>query len=143
MFLMNEGMLMLTGQPCIHVGLAQSRQRLASVIACSRVRPMLTSSVRVVARYTGSNSGITIRSIKVRSLAFMLLRNSSRHSALRSVKTSSGVSVSISLASRDSNSSATIVLSLLHLIGASKWLISSCSTRRKEPARFNISSKST
>ena len=36
-FLMNEGMLMLTGQPCIQVGLAQSKQRFASVIACSLV----------------------------------------------------------------------------------------------------------
>ena len=57
-FLMKEGMLMLTGQPCIQVGLAQSRQRLASCMACSMLRPWFTSSVRVVARYTGSSSGI-------------------------------------------------------------------------------------
>src|SRR5574344_1712095 len=49
-FLMNEGMLMFTGQPSTQVGFAQSRQRLASVIAMVLVRPMLTSSVRVVAR---------------------------------------------------------------------------------------------
>ena len=49
-FLINEGMLMFTGQPSTQVGFAQSRQRLASVMACSSERPLLTSSVRVVAR---------------------------------------------------------------------------------------------
>src|SRR5574344_1698117 len=43
MFLMNEGMLMFTGHPSTHEGLAQSRQRFASVIAISLVRPLLIS----------------------------------------------------------------------------------------------------
>ena len=49
-FLMNDGILIFTGQPSTQEGLAQSRQRLASVIAISLVRPIFTSSVRVVAR---------------------------------------------------------------------------------------------
>ena len=88
MFLTNEGMLMLTGQPSIQVGLAQSKQRLASVMAISAVKPMFTSSVRVVARYTGSSSGITTRGMAVRSLAFMAPRSALRHSAFLSVSTS-------------------------------------------------------
>src|SRR5574344_2722562 len=70
-FLMNEGMLILTGHPSTQLGLAQSRQRLASVIAISLVSPLLTSSVRVVARYTGSSSGMLTRWMAVRSLGFM------------------------------------------------------------------------
>ena len=50
----------------IYLCFGQSRQRFASVKAISLVKPMFTSSVRVVARYTGSNSGILTRSIAVR-----------------------------------------------------------------------------
>ena len=92
---MNDGMLMLTGHPCIHVGLAQSRQRRASVMACSALSPIFTSSVRVVARYTGSSSGMTTREMAVRSFGFMAFRISCRHGALRSVSSLSEVVVSI------------------------------------------------
>ena len=88
MFLMNDGILMFTGQPSTQAGLPQSRQRCASRTAISLVRPMFTSSVRVVARYTGSSSGICTRSIALRSAGFMAARNSLRHSALRSVSCS-------------------------------------------------------
>ncbi len=88
MFLMNDGILIFTGQPSTQLGLAQSRQRLASVIAISLVSPMFTSSVRVVARYTGSSSGMMTRSICVRSFGFIEARSSLRHSASRSVSSS-------------------------------------------------------
>src|SRR5574344_2093256 len=92
MFLMNDGILMLTGHPSTHDGLAQSRQRWASRIAISLVSPLLTSSVRVVARYTGSSSGICTRSMAVRSLGLIDERRALRHSALRSVSDSMSVS---------------------------------------------------
>ena len=83
-FLMNPGILIPTGHPCIHDGLAQSRQRLASVSACSSFKPKLTSSLRLCERYPASNSFILTRGIAVRSFGFIALRNSTRHGALRS-----------------------------------------------------------
>ena len=138
---MNDGILILTGQPSIQVGLGQSRQRFASVNAISLVKPIFTSSVRVVARYTGSSSGIFTRSIAVRSLAFMDARNSLRHSALRSVSSSMDASVG----------STSIVMSVVSFFFSasmvarcsSKCSISSRSTSLKVPMRLNISSQST
>ena len=83
MFLMKRGMSIPTGQPSVHPGLAQSKQRLASVSACSFVNPWLTSSLRLCERYSASSSFISTRGMAVRSLAFMDLRNSWRHAALR------------------------------------------------------------
>ena len=92
-FLMNDGMLMLTGQPSTQVGFAQSRHRLASVSAISLVSPRLTSSNRVVARYSGSSSGMTTRLMAARSLPLSLLLSSTRHSASRLVSSSIVASV--------------------------------------------------
>ena len=133
---------MLTGQPSMQVGLGQSRQRFASVSAISLVRPMFTSSVRVVARYAGSSSGIFTRSMAVRSLAFIEERNSLRHSALRSVSSSMDASVG-------STSIVTSVVSFFFFLAStvarcsSKCSISSRSTSLKVPMRLNISSQST
>ena len=43
-------MFIPTGQPSIHAGFKQSKQRFASSNACSFVSPIFTSSVLVVAR---------------------------------------------------------------------------------------------
>ena len=83
MFLMKRGMSIPTGQPSVHPGLAQSKQRLASVSACSFVNPWLTSSLRLCERYSASSSFISTRGMAVRSLAFMDLRSSWRQAALR------------------------------------------------------------
>ena len=77
MFLIKEGMSIPTGQPFIQEGSAQSKHLLASVCACSNVKPWFTSSNRVCERYSGSNSAIFTRGIAVRSLGFIALRNSS------------------------------------------------------------------
>ena len=134
-------MLMFTGHPSIQEGLGQSRQRLASVRAISLVRPMFTSSVRVVARYTGSSSGIFTRSMAVRSLGFIEARSALRHSASRLVS-----SVTLSLVG--STSIVTSVLSFFLAAStvarcSSKCSISSRSTSLKVPMRLNISSQST
>ena len=143
MFLINEGILILTGHPSTQVGFAQSRQRFASLIAISLVRPMFTSSERVVARYTGSSSGIITRSMSVRSLGFMLLRSSSRQAELRSVNTSivslvGSSSITISVVATDSSS-----FGVSSARCSSKCASSSCSSRLKVPIRLNISSQST
>ena len=144
MFLMNDGMLMLTGHPCIHVGLAQSRQRRASVMACSALSPIFTSSVRVVARYTGSSSGMTTREMAVRSFGFMAFRISCRHGALRSVSSLSEVVVSIWEASVAQAFSAwQSVLSGVLPDACENRCISSVSSFLKAPIRLSISSKST
>ena len=139
---------MFTGQPSTQVGLAQSRQRLASRMAISGVSPMFTSSVRVVARYTGSSSGICTRSIWVRSLGFMLLRSSLRQGALRSVSTSMDSSVIAEegpawLLPSAAEASAEASAGVLPCRCSSKCSISSCSARLKVPMRLNISSQST
>ncbi len=136
---------MFTGHPSTQVGLAQSRHLFASVMAISLVSPIFTSSVRVVARYTGSSSGMITRSICVRSLGFIDARSSFRHSALRSVRTSmvslvGSLSITIS---EDSGCLASSVLSELSERCSSKCASSSCSSRLKVPMRLNISSQST
>ena len=83
MFLIKRGMSIPTGQPSIHPGFAQSRQRLDSVIACSAVNPWFTSSLRLCERYFASSSFISTRGIAVRSLAFIDLRNSCLQATLR------------------------------------------------------------
>ena len=132
---------MLTGQPSIQVGFGQSRHRLASVNAISLVKPILTSSVRVVERYAGSNSGILTRSMAVRSFAFIEVRNCLRHSELRSVS-------SAILSVVGSTSIVTSVVSLFLFVStvarcSSKCSISSRSASLKVPMRLNISSQST
>ena len=96
MFLMKVGMLMPTGQPSIQVGFGQSRQRCASVIACSRVNPRFTSSRRVWLRYSASSSFIFTRGISVRSLFFLLLRNSSLQGSERRAAIISSVVMGLS-----------------------------------------------
>ena len=88
MFLIKSGMLMCTGHPSTHDGLAQSRQRCASCMAISFVNPLFTSSRRVVALYSGSSSGICTRFMAMRSLGFMALRSSARQGADLSVSSS-------------------------------------------------------
>ena len=66
--LINPGMLIFTGHPCTQVGFLQLRQRWDSVIACSKVRPWLTSSCRDLTRTSGRSSGICTRGIATRSL---------------------------------------------------------------------------
>ena len=116
-----------TGQPSIQPGFAQSRQRLASVRACSSVSPWFTSSLRLCERYSGSSSFISTRGIAVRSLGFIALRSSKRHAALRLFSSTSCVGSGTAL--QDSSSSS--------------LCISSRSILLKAPIRFNISSKST
>ena len=58
--------LISTGQPSIQVGFLHCRQRWASKIACSLVKPRLTSS-KLCARISGSCSGINWRGSFVRS----------------------------------------------------------------------------
>ena len=83
MFLMNLGILIPTGQPFMQVGLGQSRQRLASVMACSSFSPKFTSSLRLCERYSASSSFILTRGMAMRSLGFIALRNSVRQGASR------------------------------------------------------------
>ena len=82
MFFMKPGMSMPTGQPSTQVGVGQSRQRVASVTACSRLRPLFTS-ILLVTRTSGASVGIWVRGMAVRSLAVIAARSSSRHSASR------------------------------------------------------------
>ena len=56
-----------TGQSPWHPGLAQARQRMASVAALSALRPWFTSS-KQCARTSGSSSGMATRGIFIRSL---------------------------------------------------------------------------
>ena len=121
MFLIKRGMSIPTGQPSIHPGFAQSRQRLDSVIACSAVNPWFTSSLRLCERYFASSSFISTRGIAVRSLAFIDLRNSCLQATLRLF------------------SSVSFVAS--HTV--SSLCISSRSMFLNAPMRFSISSKST
>ena len=121
MFFMKRGMSMPTGQPSIHPGLAQSRQRLASVTACSAVNPWFTSSLRLCERYSASSSFISTRGIAVRSFGFIDLRKSCLQAALRLFS-------SISLVASHSGWSL---------------CISSRSIFLNAPIRFSISSKST
>ena len=123
MFLMNFGILIPTGQPFIQVGLGQSKQRFASVTACSSFRPRLTSSLRLCERYSASNSFIFTRGMAIRSLGFMALRKLARHSA--------------------SLLSGSFVASQVIGFSASSLWISSFSMSLKAPMRFSISSKST
>ena len=120
MFLMKRGISIPTGQPVIQPGLAQSRQRCASVTACSLVNPWLTSSLRLCERYSGSSSFILQRSMFARSFAFIALRSSSRQGAVRPF--------------------SSMVLVASH---SSSLCSSSRSMALKAPMRFNISSKST
>ena len=90
-FLIKVGILIFTGHPCIQVGFGQSRQRSASCIACSFVKPKLTSSKRVRLRYSGSNSFIFTRGISARSLFFLLLRSASRQGSARRAAINSSV----------------------------------------------------
>ena len=121
MFLMNLGILIPTGQPFMQVGLGQSRQRLASVTACSAVNPWFTSSLRLCERYSASSSFISTRGIAVRSFGFIDLRKSCLQAALRLFS-------SISLVASHSGWSL---------------CISSRSIFLNAPIRFSISSKST
>ena len=118
---MKRGISIPTGQPSIHPGLAQSRQRLASVTACSAVNPWLTSSLRLCERYSASSSFISTRGMAVRSFGFIDLRNSCLQAALRLFS-------SISLVASHSGCSL---------------CISSRSIFLNAPIRFSISSKFT
>ena len=146
MFFMNDGILILTGHPSIQAGLAQSRQRLASFMAISKVKPWLTSSLRWLIRYSGASSGIVTHSISMRSFGFMVLRMSVRHFE----------SLSISCSKVSSESSHFLVSFRLSAFVAwhgvfvvllqrcsSKCRISFCSASLNVPIRFSISSQST
>ena len=111
---MKLGILIFTGQPSTQLGFAQSRQRCASRIAISFVRPLFTSSKRVVARYAASSSGICTLSIAVRSLGFISLRNTARHSALRSVSSAKSCFVS-------SAGLSSVVIVLISVASISIW----------------------
>ena len=52
------------------VGVGQSRQRVASVTACSRLRPLFTS-ILLVTRTSGASVGIRVRGMAVRSVQAM------------------------------------------------------------------------
>ena len=64
--LRNRGMLTLTGQPPMQYGFGHCRQRSASSMAIWQVSPRLTSR-KFTARTAGSCSGMTTRSMAIRS----------------------------------------------------------------------------